>query len=342
MTSMMRTRIKMMKTSDSAIPWKSLNKPTRIGEISTKLVDGFSPDSDVVSCWALTFKGHCALYIEYKGKPEEKPMPSFKFLDIVSRNVEGEGTSFVLIELLDASMSDQFLKLCEDIIGVLIGAKSENAYLLVRLRLERWKYLLRSDSTLSKEAQKGLFAELLFLRDFLLRKAAPLDAVRSWSGPLKAPRDFSLGSSFVEVKSNRGSQSPKVKISSEYQLASSPEEDVYLYVVSLNEGVEEGVSLQGMVGSVRESLACDFIAEQELEARLASVGYRDEVDYSEPKWVECGRVCYSVIEGFPRLDPESLPAGVSATHYDLDLTGCSDYVVPVEDIRLLFGDEDAR
>lgn len=332
----------MKKTSDAATPWKSLRKPTRIGDIATKLVDGFSPDSDVVSCWALTFRRHCALYIEYKGEPEDRPMPSFRFLDIMSSRLGETGASFVLIELLDASMSDQFLKLCEDINRVLAGSKPENVHLLVRLRLERWKYLFRSGGSLSKEAQKGLYAELLFLKDFLLRKVAPLDAVRSWSGPLKAPRDFSLGSSFVEVKSNRGSQSPKVKISSEYQLASSPGEEVYLYVVSLNEGVEEGVSLRDMVGSVREDLAGDFIAEQELETRLASAGYSDEADYSDPKWVECGQVCYSVIEGFPRLDPSLLPEGVSATHYDLDLTGCEDYLVPAEAIWVSLGDDDDR
>lgn len=184
-----------------------------------------------------------------------------------------------------------------------------------------------SKARLSQSQQKGLIAELLFLD----REAIPAlgidSALQGWGGPDEAPRDFSYGQIFIEVKSKRSSSSTTVRISSEHQLNTSPNEQLFLYVVELNDAVmnqTDSTSLPEIVEKINAYLSP--LQRVNFGSKLAKVGYLDEPDFQYDRWSEGANYIYEVVDGFPKIDSYSCAPGVANVGYDIDLNYCARYM----------------
>lgn len=316
-----------MTTTTTKFPWEGLPTSANIGEYQAKQVaEGMNPKHRPVF-WGCNWMGHPALIVEYgNGHPSALSLPEFKNM-LVKDYPEDKS---LVVELLDNTMSDLFLQVCSDIISILQDVPSADAMNASLLRLGRWSSLLKpSRSRLSRESQKGLIAELLFLRNDMFDVYSPDDTLSGWTGPDAGPRDFAYGQVFIEVKSKRSSANPHIVISSEEQLNINPSERLFLYVKELNDippDDEGGFTLTDVVVETRESLGSPLL-KAEFDNKLAEVGYFDEDDYSNDAWSSGADYYYEVVEGFPRIDSHSCAPGVSGVSYQVDLDYCDDYLV---------------
>ena len=317
----------MMTPKMSNYPWGNLITPSTVGEYVAKLVPEKDNPQGRRVFWAKSWEAHPSLLIEYEAdtwKPIS--LPAFKNIRVSDHKMECS----LVIELLDLDMSDIFLKVCLDIIAALQEVPEGAARKVAVLRLERWSSFLKpSRSKLSSEAQKGLIAELRFLRRDAFEAYEIEDALRGWTGPDSGPRDFAYGQLFVEVKSKRGSANASIAISSEDQLNVNPSEHLYLFVSELNDAPLENDAAVTITDVVEETrlLIDSPLQRATFDNKLANVGFFDEDDYSDQKWSEGESYYYAVIDGFPKIDSKACDPGVSKVSYQVDLDYCGDFLV---------------
>ena len=120
---------------------------------------------------------------------------------------------FLLILLLNKQHKDIFSILCEDLIFGVSYLNTEQ--LLVEKLLERlakWQSLFEKigKQGLSDEAQRGLYGEVYFLRNFLNRSSDSYYCLKSWLGPEKSIQDFQYANWAVEVKTTHGNNHQKI------------------------------------------------------------------------------------------------------------------------------------
>ncbi len=205
------------------------------------------------------------------------------------------------------------------------------------MRTWRWHRLLKGgrDGRLSREEQKGLIGELLVLEQHLLPAVGASEAVQGWVGPLDEPRDFRIGLVAVEAKA-RTPLTPTVRISSPEQLDSTDTARLFLHVTDIAEAAEDSDSACTVTDVVRRTrdaiLDRDMSAVGDFEDRVLSVGFDWADDYSDYPWMIAGGSVYEVVDGFPRLTPDLIPAGVSDVRYGLILAQCDDFRVRKEDL----------
>jgi hypothetical protein len=173
---------------------------------------------------------------------------------------------------------------------------------------------------MDKTAQVGLFGELLVLRTFMLRCLGSV-GVDQWSGPLSERHDFVGETLHIEVKTTRKSR-PEHEISRVDQLRSPPGCQLLFVSIQLEESIGGNETLASQVDAIINLLREDIAALDEFMAKIASVGWSEEMRGSGEllhffvRQIEI----YDVNDEFPRLpDSFELPSGVVAIKYTIDL-----------------------
>lgn len=254
-------------------------------------------------------------------------IPKLRSLDLRYRLLNG--VQALVLSLTDRSLSDTFVALCLDVVRAgeaSIDADQALSHALHRTR--RWHYLLRGGASqeLSPEEQRGLVAELTFLRAVVKTKGAEF-AVEGWKGPEGASKDFEFPRACVEVKARRAAAKPYVAISSEDQLADVPGARLFLNVTDVASAVGgEGLTLHDHVEMVSSLLKPSPSALARFEDLLMSMGYDAMHRYEDRRWTVGGDRVYEVSEGFPRLCTP-LPSGVANLRYSIALSACMPFEV---------------
>jgi hypothetical protein len=105
---------------------------------------------------------------------------------------------------------------------------------------------------LSEESLKGLFGELVFLKE-LIENAPPSEVNRflsAWKGPYDAVHDFEFPDNDMEVKT-KDINSSSITISSEYQLQTKAGKSLQLHVVDVKQD-ENGCSISALLLMIRQ------------------------------------------------------------------------------------------
>ena len=199
-------------------------------------------------------------------------------------------------------------------------------------RLHIWQNFMRRHGVegLTKEAQIGLFGELLFLVDHLLDRITAHDAVNAWKGPAGGKQDFDIGGRSVEVKSTTVIPAVTVDIASMTQLDETLVELLLLCHVSLVVAGGDGESLPELVDRVRATIQIqDVSALDGLNAKLIEAGYLDSHSelYSDTQYRHRETKFFKVTNGFPRIAARDLRGGISECSYKVLLTACAPYEV---------------
>jgi hypothetical protein len=119
--------------------------------------------------------------------------------------------------LIDESVYEVYLKLCEDLIEQLESVEDSNIALKIVLeRFRLWKNML-GKKNVSDEVYKGLLGELLMIRELIKQGDNPSDVMKAWTGPEYTEQDFVFAEKWYEVKAV-SSGAMIVKISSAGQL----------------------------------------------------------------------------------------------------------------------------
>jgi hypothetical protein len=235
----------------------------------------------------------------------------------------------VRIELTQKAYQDIFQWVASDILDELLEYNNENeAAFIIEKRIELWKKFIQASGPdgLNRNAQIGLFGELLILRSqlsFSNNKSSTLDA---WMGPSASNHDFVMGVTALEIKTTTGNEPSRVQISNEYQLDASGFQSLFLCHIHLDEKQDCGTTLPILIDEILDSIP-ELLRITFIES-LAILGYLDKQRglYENKGYFERGRTFYMVSEGFPMITRKSLMPGVNEVSYQIDLSGVAGYI----------------
>lgn len=314
-------------------PWKNIPRPLGTEYYKTLAVDQELNPADLPVYWAVDYEGNRAIYFEYPrttGNGRDISTPAFKSISM--RDIDcGHRVRAFVVTLEAAGMEDIFFEMCCDLVHAVQEMPKATTRTALIHRLERWSSLFRGvRAGLSLAEQRGLFAELVFLKRYGIPTMGESNAVKGWIGPEKGRQDYRFGQTFIEVKSKRGAGANTVTISSEHQLYSSDEERLFLYVLEENEANGNGgSSLTELATRIKDSLSSP-IARTEFMGKMLQAGF-DFVTRYDTRWTLGKEFIYLVEGSFPRLI--NLSDGISHVTYSIDLSACVEYMSDATTMR---------
>ena len=234
----------------------------------------------------------------------------------------------IILRLVDNSLSDVFATLCGDLHDELCELIDEQSiWKATKTRLILWQRLFEvaKKGVLSSNQIRGLFAELLTVRDLLHESPYDIRTIAlSWNGPHGSDQDFQLPGINLEVKCI-GQDASYVRISSLEQLNS--EKKLYLYVINIQASNEAGaLSLNELIRAIEDIISSDIKTLKIFRDALLATGFLENAYYDDPKYSLNKRMVYEVTERFPRLTRSSVPLGVDKAEYSVSLEAISPFL----------------
>ena len=318
-------------------PWTGIEPPPEDAGINARRI----PDagSHVWGLyWALDSHHRCLLILQYRSEHRRSQrLPRLRGLRIEVLLTKDRPVERLIVRLTDGEQREVFHRFCMDLVDTTRPSRSETeAVERFLIRTWRWHRLLRGggDGRLSQEEQKGLVGELCVLERQLLPVIGPVGAVRTWTGPIGASKDFQAGQIGIEAKTS-SPHAPTVRISSAEQLDTAGTTRLFLHVteVSAASGDSGSVTITHVASRVRDSIAAlDMSAAIQFEERLSAAGFDWNDDYSDYPLLIGDVSLFEVLEEFPRITPAMFQPGVEEVRYVIALSRCEGFRV---DMRVL-------
>jgi hypothetical protein len=316
--------------TESNDPWKGLAPPAQMSSVSGRRVD---PDLQWNLYWAVDTDNSCLLILQYH--PENHPkgrLPKLRGLEVLNRTPDLDHYGLLVIRLRDSEQKEIFYRLCVDIISATRLATSEaEAIERFLARTWRWHRLLRGgrEERLTDEEQKGLIGELCFMRQHLFPAIGPEASIKSWTGPLDAPKDFEVGRVCIEAKARRGAATPFINISTEHQLDTGGLDALFVNiseVTATSADDPNGTTVSDVARNVLAIVENQGATVVELyEERLHALGFDWTDDYSDKNWLIGPQHLFKVDGNFPRIIPGMYPNGVQNVRYSISIQDCEPY-----------------
>lgn len=262
--------------------------------------------------------------------------PKLNGIDVTVERRLGEGARLVLT-LDDRDQFDIFQALCGHLLEATVDHSRGNngtGLRLVLRRLADWHNLLRRrrEGLLTDAEVIGLVGELLFLRDQIIPRAGATGAVSAWRGAHREEQDFAYGAWQIEVKTQLSTSDHRLQISSEAQLDTAGSRLLLCHqVVARAPASREAMSLNRLVDQlIGQFTAAGPSVLEQFEVAMEACRYARLDEYDAPEWLLTDRRLFDVRDGFPRLTPSMLPAGVHAVSYSILLSACQSFAVDLD------------
>jgi hypothetical protein len=184
------------------------------------------------------------------------------------------------------------------------------------------------DKRLPKNRQRGLFAELCWLRKLLLSEMTDIAAVESWKGSQRKIHDFEQQGKVVEVKSTITKEPRKVVISNERQLDDRELESLHLFVLTLDVH-EAGESLPDIVKEIERHLGKGSAAAKFKRKLLLAKYLESDSDKYVDRYTKRHEELFKVQEGFPRII--TLPQGIGDLTHSVQVSACKPFQCDLEE-----------
>jgi hypothetical protein len=227
---------------------------------------------------------------------------------------------------------DIFYTLCIDLISSTKELHDEEyAVNTVLHRLDKWQHFLKNRrKIIDKRQLKGLAGELLFLKNYLLKRHCAEDALGFWKAPIQSVHDFEFGSFTVEVKTKSSVNS--IYISSYEQLFSELNH-LLLYIATLNDSTSEipkAFNIYTLIDDIKTAIS-DTVLEEKFENLLMQYGFIELEEYGDYWFLFVSDEFYEVKEGFPRIT--DLPEGLENLTYRVNLEKCKAFKADSEMLK---------
>ena len=238
------------------------------------------------------------------------------------------GRMRLILALADPEFLDVFSSLADDIVRTLVAATDE-AEAVAQLvdRLRTWQEFLRRSGSqgMSREARRGLYGELVFLRDHLLKVLSETDAVMAWTGPSGAPHDFQTPYGSVEVKTTAAASPHSFRVSNIRQLDDGGVAALFVCVVKVDESESGEETLPAAIDQLRSALGASA---KQLDEPLIKAGYIEaqRTLYQSPRYSIRSPRFFRIGDGFPRLLESEIPSGVERVSFSVAMAACADFV----------------
>lgn len=261
---------------------------------------------------------------------QEKELPKWKGMNFT--NIIDSQDKIIIMELLNDEDEDVFLIFCKDAIEYLKETPFSKRNLVMINFLQRWDSFFsnKRNRLLSKEKQRGLYAELFWLRKMIYHELSnePDTLITSWLGPERAYHDFeNENGSIIEVKSTITKEPRKVMISNERQLDNTDINEVYLYILTLNIN-KEGESLPEIIEEIQNLLVLKRYVNI-FKRKLAMAGYLEK--YSKEYMLSYNvrmEELFKITEDFPRII--RLDSGLGDLRYSIQISSCKKFEVDID------------
>lgn len=268
------------------------------------------------------------------GWQSDRPLPDWHGLQLeVLTGVIGSGDTHVSISLTDKDSLDIFLYFASDIVISLEDVIDPDlrVFLVVEC-LDRWALFFEKSGLkgLTPAAQRGLFAELIWIEKTLVFGIGSMECIESWKGCQRAFHDFDYRGKVVEVKSTISKEPRRVTISNERQLDDSGLTSLQLFVLTLQKA-GNGRSLPGIINSLKECLQSEPASRAQLDRSLVNAGYFDRHATRYPtRYITKFEEVFNVEEGFPRIT--CLPKHIGNLRYSIMIDGCHEFENSINDV----------
>ena len=208
---------------------------------------------------------------------------------------------------------------------------------VVMVRLSQWQRFFEKQrfDGLNEENQRGIFGELVFIREHLLGFSNRLtEIVSGWTGPKNRHHDFQFGDVAIEAKTTIGKQHQRISISSEQQLDDSLVGSLYIFHISMSPVEGNPNTLPSLVRSIRSEIVVSPQASSAFNDGLFDRGYLDahEWKYSNTGYVIRETAMYHVAGDFPRITERNLPSGVGDLKYSVSVSECRRHGVEISSV----------
>jgi hypothetical protein len=250
--------------------------------------------------------------------------------------------AWVALSRAPSANLEHFLLMVADLITTLeSGSKADEDATLLRLlnRIRSWQFFMERDRApvLGREAEVGLFGELVVFENLLSCGVPPGAAVDIWRGPLDELHDFRVGSGAIEVKSTSAASRFPAYISPIEQLDSSDMDPLYLAAVRLTD-VPSGQTLPERIDLIREELLVDGPALESFDLLLLQAGFLTSMaDRYRRRMSPLNMRLMKVSAEFPRLMRSHLPTEILEASYTLDLSLIQSPELDLSDVLVELG-----
>lgn len=237
------------------------------------------------------------------------------------------GKARLILALSDPEFLDVFSSLADDLVRTLRQAASETeAVELLVDRLQTWQDFLRRFGSrgMSREARRGLYGEMVFLRDYVLQVLPGMEAVMAWTGPRRTPHDFQTPYGSVEVKTTAAASPHSFRVANVRQLDDHGVPALHLCVVTVDESEGGDETLPEAIDGLRSALG---VSAKDLDKRLMRIGYIEaqRALYRSPRYSIRSLRFFRIGDGFPRLLESEIPNGVEGVSFSVALAACADF-----------------
>lgn len=311
----------MLTINDLVIKWNALAEVH--GESVYQGYDAIHPLQFFIG---LDPVGNREFFIIVNNKPNHVPQCS-RSID-VSSGSRKDGSYTLVFRLVQPSQQEVFTHLCWDLAEASRSFADKGRGLdVVLARYALWQRLMEKGNMglLSEQELKGLFGEVYFLKNRLLRKYGVNAAVAGWIGPIKADRDFIYQDYWYEVKTtNPGAIS--LKISSIEQLDTDDKGRIVWIQAEKTASTDPGAkSLPSLINETKKALEGYPEAMETFIMRILESGFFDHKAYYD-LYFACRSIRqFSVVEGFPRIRRKDIDSGITSASYEVSTSEISSH-----------------
>lgn len=292
---------------DSAGGWKRLRVPDLTGPpayLAVSLTTGLEA---------------LILEIPTSAMPAGGSLPASVGFELMTEQVKPgrKGTTRIILALTSDGFRDVFRALAVDVAEALAESKtSEAAGATFISRVRRWQRFLEvhGPEGLSDSERRGLFSELLVLKELIGACSDPIPILEGWRGPAREPHDFVLPGGDIEVKSTATPSPRTIEIANLDQLDDLGATRLLLIHTVLAETDSGGQTLPEII---EDLLAACGDAADVFKERIYLAGYIDEHAnrYTLPRYRELTSDVFQVTGDFPRLTRSTVSDGICSAKY---------------------------
>ncbi len=237
-------------------------------------------------------------------------------------NRRKDGRYAITFTLINNDQEDVFITMASDIIEYSITEiEPKESLQRVLRRYSAWMKLLdhKNNALLGINSQKGLLAELFFLKEIIECGKKPSEALDGWTGPDGGDQDFIYTEGWYEIKAT-GASSTQISISSVEQLGNPSDGELVVFRIDKCAPSYPGaITLYKAVHYLFQMLSPDMNALDVFILKLGSVGYIDMDEYDKHYFSVSAKQSYYVNDSFPKIVRNNLPVEISNAVYQIDL-----------------------
>jgi hypothetical protein len=183
---------------------------------------------------------------------------------------------------------------------------------------------------LSGDQVKGIFGELLYLKNLLIESKLNVDDIlTSWRGPFDVGHDFVFDFIDYEIKTIENTKN-YISISSEFQLESEKGKELELVVISVIIDVLNGISIKNIINEIKIIVLNKFGDNSIFLNALLQKGLctNNLEEYEIYKFAILGEITYDCNkEDFPKLTRSSIPEEITKVKYDIRLNLIDEFII---------------